>query len=58
MMGFPDGWVSDLVLPDVDPRPSRLSRTQALKMIGNAVHVHTAAAVGIAARHQLAATDG
>lgn len=36
-MGYPAGWVTGMVLPDTDPRPSHLSRTQALKALGNAV---------------------
>lgn len=36
-MGFPRGWVTDLVLPDADPRPANLSRSAALRCLGNAV---------------------
>ena len=36
-MMLPDGWVTDLMLPDTDPRPDRLSRAQALKILGNGV---------------------
>jgi DNA (cytosine-5)-methyltransferase 1 len=37
MMGYDDGWVTDLYLPDADPRPDLISRTQALRMLGNGV---------------------
>ena len=37
MMGYPAGWVTGQMLVDADPRPDRLSRTQALKALGNAV---------------------
>ena len=37
MMCLPEGWVTDLMLPDTDPRPDRLSRAQALKILGNGV---------------------
>lgn len=47
-MGYPAGWVTDRVLPDADPRPSHLSRTQALKALGNAVVPQQgAAAIGL-----------
>lgn len=36
-MGYPEGWVTGILLPDTDPRPNHLSRTQALKALGNAV---------------------
>lgn len=39
LMGLPAGWVTtgDVYLPDVDPRPVRLSRVQALRLLGNGV---------------------
>jgi DNA (cytosine-5)-methyltransferase 1 len=37
MMGWPEGWVTDLVLPKADPRPDKLSRNNALRIIGNGV---------------------
>lgn len=36
-MCLPDGWVTDLLRADVDPRPEHLSRSQALKILGNGV---------------------
>ena len=36
-MGLPAGWVTDLILPNADPRPDRISRSQALKCLGNGV---------------------
>lgn len=37
MMMLPAGWVTDLMLPNVDPRPDRLSREMAIKALGNGV---------------------
>ncbi|MEJ9080750.1 DNA cytosine methyltransferase [Gordonia malaquae] len=37
MMGLPAGWVTDVVLAKSDPRPNKISRSDALKAIGNGV---------------------
>ena len=42
MMGFPDGWTEGV------------SRTQRLKMLGNAVQVQCGELVGLAVAHHLA----
>jgi len=44
MMGWPAGWVTDLVLPMTDPRPDKISRNDALRIIGNGVVVWQAVA--------------
>jgi len=44
MMGWPAGWVTDLVLPMTDPRPDKISRNDALRIIGNGVVVRQAVA--------------
>ena len=36
-MMLPEGRVTALMRPDVDPRPVHLSRAQALKILGNGV---------------------
>ena len=45
-MGFPAGWVTDLILPNTDPRPDRIGRSHALKMLGNAVVPQCADVIG------------
>ncbi len=44
MLGFPDGWVSEFVME------GEVSRTQALRMLGNAVQVQAGELVGLAVR--------
>jgi hypothetical protein len=39
MMGWPDGWVTgpDIFVQGRDPRPGRIGRNAALKILGNGV---------------------
>jgi DNA (cytosine-5)-methyltransferase 1 len=37
MMGYPEGWVTEYMVTDADPRPGALTRTDALRCFGNSV---------------------